>query len=117
LNSHEPDIYVNRGTAYQESGQLSEAVADFTRAIELKSAMPESSGLRLASLYADRGAAYQMLGQAPQAMSDLDRAIELQPDLAIAYTNRGLTYQLLGQMPQALADHGQAFTTTAAPSS
>jgi tetratricopeptide (TPR) repeat protein len=92
--------YTNRARAYQESGQWQLAIADFTRALELKPDM--------ADVYTNRGAAYQQLGQLDQAIRDSTRAIELDPELATAHANRGMAYQAAGQVQQAIADYTRA---------
>ena len=65
------------------AGDLEQAIADFSRAIELE---PEN-----ATAYRGRGVAYNESGDPDQALADFERAIELQPDEATTYYSRGLT--------------------------
>jgi len=92
--------YSNRGAVYATLGQRPQAIADYTRAIELKPDM--------ASPYTSRGTVFAEAGQLQQAIADSTRAIELQPDLATAYNNRGMAYQQVGQTAQAIADYTRA---------
>jgi tetratricopeptide (TPR) repeat protein len=90
------DIYSNRGNVYSDLGQLTQAISDYTKAIELNP--------KLAEAYSNRGTAYDKLGEYTQAISDYNKAIELNPKLAEAYYNRGTAYDKLGQHTQAISD-------------
>ncbi len=88
--------YYERGIAHTSLGEDKDAVADFSRAIEL-------DGQNLAALN-DRGTAYRRLGQSPQAKADFDRLIAKGVKHPAAYTNRGLTWLHLGNTEQAMVD-------------
>jgi tetratricopeptide (TPR) repeat protein len=93
-------IYNNRGNAYYNLGQYSQAISDYTRAIELN---PE-----YAKAYCHRGVVYRKLGNLDQAISEYIKAIELNPKYAAAYNNRGNAYSDLGQYPKAICNFTRA---------
>jgi protein O-mannosyl-transferase len=99
--------YHNRGMANLQRGQAQEALADYTRAIELNPALTDAAS-GLVGAYVMRGNAYRQLGQIQQAINDHSRALELQPDFAGAYSSRGLDYQQLGQRHLAVDDYSRA---------
>lgn len=88
--------YYERGAANVSLGQDQQAIADFSKAIELD---PEN----LPALN-DRGTSYRRLGQSPQAKADFDRMIAKGVKHPAAYTNRGLTWLDLGNTEQAMVD-------------
>lgn len=76
--------YVNRGIAYGKNGEYDEAIADFTKALELE---PNNM-----SAYCNRGLAYLEKGVPDQAIANFTKALELEPNNIFAYRNRGLAY-------------------------
>jgi tetratricopeptide (TPR) repeat protein len=95
-----PEIYLNRGIAYYDNGQLELAFSDFDKTIALA---PKSEWA-----YVNRGAIYDERGQYDQAIADYDKAIFLKPDFAKAYNNRGNSYRTKGQYDHAIADYDKA---------
>jgi tetratricopeptide (TPR) repeat protein len=95
-----PRPYLNRGLAYQFSGDLEQAIADYTRAIE--------ADRNLAEAYINRGNIYAYTGRPDLALSDYDKAIEIDPRSAVAYTNRGLARHSKGRIEEALSDYNRA---------
>jgi protein O-mannosyl-transferase len=77
-------IYICRGIAYADLGNYSQAIDDYSRAIELK---PD-----YAEVYNYRGKAYYGLSNYRQTIDDYGRAIEIKPDYTEAYINRGAVY-------------------------
>ena len=63
--------YASRGAAHGQLGNLSHAIFDYDRAIDLD---PSSAA------YANRGQAYSDLGNIQHAVSDLQRALSLTDD-------------------------------------
>jgi len=94
------EIYTNRGNVYGKLGQHTQALSNFTKAIDLNP--------KYAEAYYNRGTTYANLGGTPQALSDLTQAIDLNPKLAQAYNNRGLVYSKLNKLPQAISDYNKA---------
>src|SRR5262249_45068143 len=62
--------YHERGMAYSGAGRYSEAIADYSRAIELA---PNGDN------YSHRGYAQMELGKMEEALADLNKALELSP--------------------------------------
>jgi tetratricopeptide (TPR) repeat protein len=81
-------------------GQYEEALADFTRAIELDAQDIETIGLR--------GNTYLRMGQYEEALADLSRAIELNKRDWWSICDRGKTYWRMGRYEEAIADFTQA---------
>ena len=71
INPRYGAAYIDRGTAYQAKGSNDQAVADFTKAIEIA---PR------AEAYRDRGNAFQAEGDLDRAIADFDKAIEMNPN-------------------------------------
>ena len=76
-----PELYIDRGVARTNKGDLDGAIKDFTKAIELN----PNDGYA----YNGRGLAYQKKNELIAAQKDFNRALALQPDLPSAYRNRG----------------------------
>jgi tetratricopeptide (TPR) repeat protein len=114
LDQNFADAYNNRGGAYVSSNNVSAALRDFTRSIELapsanaynnrggiyfsqqkyEEAIADfSASLKLnpsAEVLASRGVAYQNTNRDALAMTDYERAIELDSKLGRAYVLRGI---------------------------
>ena len=76
-----PELYIDRGMARRNKGELDGAIKDFTKAIELS---PEDG-----YAYNGRGLAYHKKNDLVAAQADFNRALAHQPDLPSAYRNRG----------------------------
>ncbi|HEX2916292.1 MAG TPA: tetratricopeptide repeat protein [Chloroflexia bacterium] len=100
----DPDVYIERGMAYKKQGQLSLAMEDFDRAIELDSEYNYA--------YYVRGNAHFDLKEYKKAISDYDQAIRLDPSDAYTYNHRGLAYHELKQYPAAIKDFDIALELT-----
>ncbi|NOZ29475.1 MAG: CHAT domain-containing protein [Chloroflexi bacterium] len=94
-------VYTLRGRAHFLSGDLDEAILDYTEAIEAQGT--EKDPL-LAFAYNGRGAARFLQGDTDQAISDLDAALTIMPDHVQARFNRALVYLTRGEVQPALAD-------------
>jgi protein O-mannosyl-transferase len=93
--------YHNRGLAYQNQGNLDQALLDFNKAIAIN---PKE-----ADFYNNRGTVYQDLGNFDQAILDLNKAIEINPNDSGFYNNRGLTYyRHQGNFEKAILDFNKA---------
>lgn len=87
--------YSNRGKVWFERKNFQEAIADYSRSLELRES---------AVVLVNRGAAYASIGQLNQALQDFNQAIALNPDYPESYFNRGIVYQQQQQFELALAD-------------
>ncbi|MFH0731927.1 MAG: tetratricopeptide repeat protein, partial [Candidatus Omnitrophota bacterium] len=74
----------NRGNAYEDKGNIEQALSDYNIAIELDPKYPKA--------YNNRGNAYSRKGNFDQALSDYNKAIEIDPKRPKAYNNRGNAY-------------------------
>jgi tetratricopeptide (TPR) repeat protein len=98
-----PEYYFSRGRAYLQLGKNAEAIADYTKVIQLKGTTP-SAVKNLPVVYHNRGLCYGLIAKNPQAIADLTMAIKLRPDYASAYKLRSLVYRKMGNVRLANAD-------------
>ena len=100
------EAYNYRGWAYHRLGENEKAIADFSRAIELK---PD-----YARAYNNRGVAYSGLGKYQSAISDFTQAIALGHEpLKWPYASRGWSHYRLKQFDSALSDYNQCLALDA----
>ena len=92
--------YYNRGNIYGKQGNLTQAISDYTKAIEVNPNYTEA--------YYNRGNTYEKQGNLTQAISDYTKAIEINPKYAAAYCNRGNAYQTQGNLKEAISDYTKA---------
>ena len=81
LNSepNDAEFYSSRGDAYSEKGDYDRAIADYTKAIELKP--------KLAVVYSNRGEAWLHLAEWDKARADLTNARDLGVDIIASFHN------------------------------
>ncbi len=92
--------HANKAVKLAQAGAYDEAIAEFTRAIQLS---PED-----ARIYNDRGRVYHRMNRFPEAMADFSKAIELAPKDYAGYAERGAVQVSQNQMETALADLNKA---------
>ena len=92
--------WFEKGYKLDESGNYTDAVKAYSKAIELE---PQA-----AHAYYNRGVVYRKLGNTQQAINDYNKAIELNPQDAEAYVNRGVAYAKLGNTQQEIKDYNKA---------
>jgi tetratricopeptide (TPR) repeat protein len=97
------DTLLNRGNAYFRQGDMERAVADFTRALELR---PD------AATYRRRGLARVRLQALDAAIADYDEALKLSPHDVEALVNRGLAHAQKNDHAKAISDFTEALRTT-----
>jgi tetratricopeptide (TPR) repeat protein len=88
------------GIVYFQRGQFNQALAAFSKVIQMDSTN--------ARAYTSRGLARYKLGDINGALADHNKAIELDPRLGEAYTNRGGVRLSQGDKDGALADHSKS---------
>lgn len=93
--------HVNRGVAYKLTGQLEEAIEDYTKALELS---PESG-----DIYTTRANAFLEMAQLDAAINDANKALAFNPNYAAAYFVRGRIFEALGQKSFAKDDFVRAY--------
>ena len=79
-------LYEARGTAYMYSGRHNQAIADYTRAIEMN---PNDAGHWRRRAHAHTIAP---TSQPVRGVEDVTRAIELDPEHAMGYGHRAIAY-------------------------
>src|SRR5215831_7079346 len=82
--SMDADAYNHRGVASYKKGQYDQAIADYTKALEIN---PND-----AEIYNNRGVVYGATRRDDQAIADLTKALEINGKYAEAYNNRGVIY-------------------------
>jgi tetratricopeptide (TPR) repeat protein len=85
---------------HKSRGELPEAVAAFTSALELD---PESF-----SAYNNRGLIYLELNEFDRAIDDFTAAMKIQPNRAFVFTNRARAHQENGDLQRAIDDYTTA---------
>jgi len=89
-----------RGTAFSDKGDLDRAIADYSKAIQIR---PDYD-----IAYYNRGNAHRGKGDFDRAIADYSEAIQIKPDHDLAYYNRGLAYDANGDFDRAIADFDKA---------
>lgn len=98
-----PFALTNRGTAYANKKMTGEALADLSKAIDLK---PDYT-----AAYYDRARILAMQNKHAEAVADLTKAIDLSKagkPQAVYYKNRGLSYGAMTKLDEAKADFKKA---------
>jgi len=88
--------YCDRGYAYDELEKYTDAVNDYTKAIEID---PEYT-----FAYNNRGTVYVKQKKYQNAINDFSKAIELNPNDTFAYNNRGIVFVKCGKIQNAIND-------------
>ncbi len=91
------ETYFRWGYINDAQRDFEEAIANYTKAIELK---PD-----YLNAYINRGVARDQIKLHVDAISDYDTVIRLNPDDLIAYNNRGISKANLGQYDSAIKDY------------
>jgi Flp pilus assembly protein TadD len=89
-------LYEAKDPHAQET-DLSRAIGDFSKAIELKPDYAEA--------YSFRGMVHAVRMEKPPALADYDKAIELAPRMAITYYRRAHLFETMGEREKAIADY------------
>jgi len=95
LNPREPLIYRARGLAAERAADWPEALANFTRSVDLA---PDAFG------YLHRALAYMMTKDYVRALRDVDAALAIQPTLVSAHLAKAEVYIQMKQLDQARSE-------------
>ena len=95
--------YALRGTIRMTIGRRAEAIADFTRAIQLT---PEVKGMEV--VYVNRANTLWLEGDRRGAEADLAKALAMNPNFALAYNLRGRMKADANDLDGAIADFDYA---------
>jgi tetratricopeptide (TPR) repeat protein len=120
-NSRDALAYAHRGRAWQEKGDLEQALKDYDDAIrtatetnEVRFGLRGLLGRRVvtypvqASWFRNRGVLYDKKGEHDQAIRDLSEPVRLRPDDPLTYVERGIAYKGKKAYDKAIADHSEA---------
>jgi tetratricopeptide (TPR) repeat protein/GT2 family glycosyltransferase len=88
------------GNAQQASGQINEAIASYTKAIEIQPNFPEA--------YANLGSIFAQQQQWQRAISAYQKAISIKPDFTGAYRNLAKIFQAINKPVEAAESLYQA---------
>ncbi|MBM3253421.1 MAG: tetratricopeptide repeat protein, partial [Candidatus Omnitrophica bacterium] len=91
---------LNKGTTYMKEGKVSEAIMEFTKAIQMNPSSLKG--------YFARGIAHGTNGNFGEALSDFNKVIEINPKFVPAYIVRGNLYDNNGNYEQAISDYNKA---------
>ncbi len=97
---HKARPYNGRGLVFLHQGDLTKAMADLNKAVELNPSYAEA--------YNNRGLVYGNQRKYPGALTDFTKAIKLDPTDSQAYNNRGFIYAAQGDLTHALQEINKA---------
>jgi tetratricopeptide (TPR) repeat protein/tRNA A-37 threonylcarbamoyl transferase component Bud32 len=100
LRPDNPGIYLNRGKALKDAGEVDAAIADFRQSVVLAP--------QYATAHYNLGVALQEKGQRDKAIAAYREAIRLKPNLASAHNNLGTALRDKGQLNEAIAAFREA---------
>lgn len=100
--------YLNRGIAWQKSGENKKARKDYDAALSREDDLP--SAARVKAHY-NRGIVFAALGEQEKAVADYDAAIRLDPSYSSAYHNRANLARKVGDHAGAVRDYNAALLT------
>jgi len=92
--------HLNQGNTFYNEGKYEQAVAEYSKAIELDPG--------LASAYHNRGLAYYKMEQYDLALADFNKTIELDPKMSTAWVGKGISLERLGKYKEALEAYNKA---------
>ena len=95
-----PEVYCNRGIAFNGLGQYTNAINDYRKAIRLNPNYAEA--------FSNLGVSFNHLERYKDASIALKKAIYLQPSFATAYINLGISLYNLSMVNEALKQYDTA---------
>jgi tetratricopeptide (TPR) repeat protein/predicted Ser/Thr protein kinase len=112
MDLHSAELYQFRGMAYSGKGLHEQAIADYTRGLELEQPNSPKSGW----LYARRAENSLQLRKFESALADCAEALKLKGDhLHHTFFTRGCIYETQGEYEKALEDLSKAIKINYAP--
>jgi protein O-mannosyl-transferase len=96
LDTHDYELFSNRGNVYFDVKKPELAISDYRKALSMKPDFPEALD--------NIGAQFAILGHYDSAVIYTTRAIRIKPDFKPAYSNRALTYMKLNRYEDAIRD-------------
>ncbi|MEZ6089166.1 MAG: tetratricopeptide repeat protein [Pirellulaceae bacterium] len=104
LGYAEPHAFSSRGLFHAAMGNFSEAIADYTTAIEKQ----KKAGDDDESPYLNRAAVYVTQKKPDLAIADYNAAIQLKPRNASIHQQRAVAYKMAGRFEEAILDFERA---------
>lgn len=104
---NDPLLYIQRAVVYQFKKKFPEAIADYTKAMELHY-KPQGNVDKGQSLYDMRAICYMQMKNWDAAIADLTRAVAIAPNQAMSFGNRGSAYCEKKQYALAMKDYTRA---------
>lgn len=98
-------LFYDRGNAYKDTKRFDQALADYSKAIEIQ---PDYG-----HAYLNRAFVHANLNQAKEAAADAGKSIELDPKERRGFVIRGYSYRALGRNDDAIADFTSALALDA----
>ena len=95
-----PEVYSNRGVAYNDLGLYEDAIKNYQKAIQINPNYVEA--------YCNLGVTLNSLKRFKDASVELKKAIRLKPSFATAHINLGISFQNLSMLHEALEEYGIA---------
>lgn len=108
LNPKDATLYVQRAAVQQFRKNYTAAIADFTKAIEMKYTSPEDSSDKGQIIYGMRAICYMQMKNFDAAISDSTKAMAIAPSDAVIVANRGAAYLEKKQYVLAMNDYTRA---------
>jgi tetratricopeptide (TPR) repeat protein len=96
--------YTLRGDCWRQLGDMSRALTDLNRGVEIQSVNPAG--------FTRRGDLYRYTGNFDAAIKDYQKVLGWMPDYLPAMVGLGLTYERMGDLPRARAQFQQAAGST-----
>jgi tetratricopeptide (TPR) repeat protein len=100
IAEHDADFWCNKGTSLAHLGRHEEALAPYTKALELA---PQSE-----ALWNNIGITLRILGRFDESLLCASRALEMDPRNANYWTNKGNALDALGRPEEALECHSKS---------
>ncbi|EGI60834.1 Mitochondrial import receptor subunit TOM70 [Acromyrmex echinatior] len=98
--------YKNEGNVYFKTKKYNEAIAEYTKAIDI---CPKENKDELAIFYQNRAAAYEQLKKYSSVKADCTKALELNPKYIKALLRRARVLEQMGDLEAALKDMTTAY--------
>lgn len=99
--------YYSRGLLYHEIHRSKEAIADYSRALQLRP--------KFRNGYLTRAMEYDEIGEHTKALEDYNAALKIDPDCVKGYYARSLTNLCLNRPKEAIADVNEVMARTYDP--
>jgi tetratricopeptide (TPR) repeat protein/TolB-like protein len=94
-----PEVHFSLGSAYQQTGKSSQAIAEMKRGLAL-SPNSDQGYIRLGNVYLD-------MGQQTEALAAFNKALEVNPYYWVIHRELGRAYYSIGENDKALAEFEQ----------